>query len=173
MGISTGFVNVLEAIGTNAEATRGIWRYLLDIDWIGRVKAGMLPIDHPLFFILARPRSMRYRAADALWGRLVDVRTALAARTIGAGEPVVLQVADPFCPWNEGRYRVGHGRVERTESAADLALDVNGLGSVYLGGFGFGELVRAGRVREIVPGSAAKADALFPRDRHPWCVEIF
>jgi predicted acetyltransferase len=173
MGISTGFVNVIEAVGANTEATRGIWRFLLDIDWIGRVKAGMLPIDHPLFFILARPRAMRYRAADALWVRLVDVHAALSARTIGTGEPVVFEVADPFCPWNEGRYRVGGGEVERTDAPPDLSLEVNALGSVYLGGFGFGELARAGCIRELRSGAAAKADALFPRERAPWCVEIF
>jgi predicted acetyltransferase len=172
-GISTGFVNVLEALGTNPEATRGIWRFLLDIDWIARLKAGQLPVDHPLFFMLARPRAMRFRAADALWVRLVDVPAALAARTILPGDPIVIEVADPFCPWNEGRYRIGDGLVERTNAAPDLLVDVNALGSVYLGGFSFSQLARAGRLEESRPESAARADALFPRDRAPWCPQIF
>jgi predicted acetyltransferase len=116
---------------------------------------------------------MKLRFADALWVRLVDVPAAIAARTIAAGEPVVIEVADPFCPWNAGRLRVGDGGVERTQASPDLALDVGALGSVYLGGFGFVQLARAGVVQELRPGAAALADALFPRDRAPWCPEIF
>jgi predicted acetyltransferase len=173
VGISKGFVNVIEAVGANLDATREIWRMILDIDWIARVKADLLPIDHPLFFLLSRPRAMRYRVADGLWVRLVDLPAALRARTIGPGDPVVFEVADPFCPWNAGRYRVGDGEVERTTAAAELGLDVNALGSVYLGGFGFTQLARVGRVEELRPGAAAHADRLFPRDRAPWCPEIF
>ena len=59
-------------------------------------------------------------------------------------------------------------------TSADLALGVGELGSVYLGGFGFGELVRAGVVRELKEGGAARADALFRTDGpKPWCPEIF
>jgi predicted acetyltransferase len=63
--------------------------------------------------------------------------------------------------------------VERTSAEADLALDVTALGSVYLGGFGFQRLAHSGRVEERRAGAAARADALFPADRAPWCPEIF
>jgi predicted acetyltransferase len=176
-GASTGFVNVIEAIGATPEATREIWRFLLDIDWIARVKASLLPVDHPLLFLLARNRAMKLRMSDALWVRLVDVPAALSSRTFGRGEPVVLDVADAFCPWNEGRYRIaaegGAGVVERTSIPPDLALDAAALGSVYLGGFSFAQLAEAGRVRELREGAVARADALFNRGRAPWCVEIF
>ena len=115
---------------------------------------------------------MRFRVGDGLWVRLVDVEAALAARTYEAGEPVVLEVADGFCPWNEGRYRVGDG-VARDDADADLRLDVSALGSVYLGGFTFAQLARALRVEELRPGAIARADALFRTDRAPWCPEIF
>ena len=52
-------------------------------------------------------------------------------------------------------------------------LDVPALGSVYLGGFTFAELARAGRVEELRPGALVRADELFRGDRAPWCVEIF
>jgi predicted acetyltransferase len=172
-GASTGFLNVIEAIGATPEATRQIWRLLLDVDWIARVKAALLPVDHPLFLLLARPRMMRFRLSDALWVRLVDVQAALAARRIGAGEPVVIEVRDAFCPWNEGRYSVGAGGTKRTRKSPELALDVSSLGTVYLGGFTFAQLTRAGRIEELREGAAARADALFPRDRAPWCPEIF
>jgi hypothetical protein len=50
---------------------------------------------------------------------------------------------------------------------------VEALGSVYLGGFTFADLVRAGRVHEAREGAVACADALFRTDRKPWCPEIF
>lgn len=172
-GMSTGFLKVIEAVGATLEATREIWRFLLDVDWIARVKADLLPVDHPLFLLLARPRTMKMSLMDALWVRLVDVPAALMARTIAPGDPVVLEIADSFCPWNEGRFRVGKGSVEPTKASPDLALQVNALGSVYLGGFSFTQLARAGVIEELKSGAAARADALFPRDRAPWCPEIF
>ena len=65
------------------------------------------------------------------------------------------------------------GQAERTEEEAGLRLNVTALGSTYLGGVTFGELLRAGRIEELREGAAARADALFRADRAPWCPEIF
>jgi predicted acetyltransferase len=170
-GISTGVTNVIEAMGTSPEATREVWRFLLDVDWMASIKAALLPIDHPLFFLLAEPRRLGFKVGDGLWLRLVDVEAALGARSYGEGERVVLEVTDSFCPWNEGRYEVPGGR--RIEAEPDLRVDVTTLGSVYLGGFTFAELARALRLEELSPGAIARADTLFQVDRAPWCPEIF
>jgi predicted acetyltransferase len=167
-GSSIGQVQVDEAMGDSPQATAGIWRHLLDIDWMERLQAWLLPVDHPLFLLLEHPRRMRFRVGDSLWVRLVDVGAALGARS-GEGD-VVLEVADAFCPWNNGRYDLAGAK---TKERADLRLDVADLASVYLGGFTFGELQRAGRVDEVVSGSVAQADAAFRTDRAPWCPEIF
>lgn len=172
-GSSNGHVNVIEALGDGPEATREIWRFLLDIDWVARVKAMLLPLDHPLFFLMARPREMKFRVHDGLWVRIVDIPAALAARRLGDGDPVVLGIADPFCEWNSGRWRVSAKGAERTDDQVDLACDVTALGSVYLGGYSFRQLAAACRVTEITPGAIARADALFPSDGAPWCPEIF
>ena len=105
-----------------------------------------------------------------MWLRLVDVAGALAARTWAQKEDLVLGVVDPFCPWNEGSYRLdGSTTTERP----DLRLDVRDLGAAFLGGFTVAELGRAGRVEELVPGAIHHADAAFRTDRAPWCPEIF
>lgn len=116
---------------------------------------------------------MLYRSGDGTWLRLVDVEAALAARSYEDGEPVVLDVRDAFCPWNEGRYRVGGEGAERTDAEPDLRLDVSALGSAYLGGFTFGQLARGLRLEEARPGGVARADTLFRTDRAPWCPETF
>ena len=114
------------------------------------------------------------RIGDGLWVRLVDVGAALSARAYGDDGPVVLEVEDAFLPENAGRWRIAGGKAERTEDEADLALDVGELGSAYLGGFTFAELVRAGVVRELKEGGAARADAVFRTEApKPWCPEIF
>lgn len=172
-GSTSGDVTVIEAIGDGLEATREIWRFALDIDWVSHVKGMLLPIDHPLFFILARPREMKFHVHDGLWMRLVDLPKALALRQLGEGAPVTIEATDAFCPWNAGRWRVNPKGAERTTGDAELACDITALGSVYLGGFTFRQLARAGRVTELREGAAARADALFPADRAPWCPEIF
>ncbi len=172
-GVPTGTLDVIEAMGDSPESTRAIWRFLLDVDLIARVRAGVLPIDHPLVFLMAEPRRLRMSLRDGLWLRLVDVGAALAARAYATADSVVIEVADEFCPWNRGRWRVKAGAVERTNDPADLSGDVAALGSVYLGGFTWAQLARALRVTELRPGAVARADALFRHDVAPWCPEIF
>ncbi|MEO5987666.1 MAG: GNAT family N-acetyltransferase [Candidatus Eisenbacteria bacterium] len=172
-GSTSGYVQVIEAMGATLEATREVWHFLFSIDWVASTKAMLLPIDHPLWFLLARPREMNYRMHDGLWVRLVDLPAALAARTLGDAAPVVVEVTDAFCDWNAGRWQLSAKGAERSTAAAELACDVTALGSVYLGGFSFARLARAGRVSELREGAAARADLLFPTDRAPWCPELF
>jgi predicted acetyltransferase len=173
-GAAAGHVDVIEAIADGPVAMRELWRVLLDMDWKATLKGYLLPIDHPLLHQLSYPRRMQMRVGDGLWVRLVDVGTALSARGYGGDGPVVLEVADAFLPENAGHWRIAKGKAERTDEAADLALDVGELGAAYLGGFTFGELVRAGVVQELREGGAARADALFLTETpKPWCPEIF
>ena len=172
-GSSTGSTAVLEAMGATPIAVASIWRFLLDIDWMDQVRAGLLPVDHPLVLLLAEPRRARLTLGDALWVRLVDVGAALSGRAYLGDGSVVLDVADAFCPWNEGRWRVSASGAERTSDDPDLRLDVSALGGVYLGGFSFRELARAGRVEEATERGVELADRLFYTDRAPWCPEIF
>jgi predicted acetyltransferase len=169
-GVPTGTTKVVEAMGATPAATAAVWRYLLDIDWMARVEAELLPVDHPLLLLLVEVNRMRFRVGDGLWIRPVDVGAALAARAYAGDDELVLEVSDAFCPWNDGRYaRDG----SRTTAGPDLRLSVDALGSVFLGGFGFADLARAGRVEEVKDGAVARADALFRVDRKPWCPEIF
>jgi predicted acetyltransferase len=172
-GMQTGAVHVAEAVGSSAQATRTIWRYLFDIDWMARVTASLLPVDHSLLLLVAEPRQLRFNIRDGLWVRLVDVGPALSARSYEPAEPVVIEVNDPFCPWNAGRWRIGAAGVTRTDQAPHLRCTVNALASVYLGGFTWTQLARALRVEELQPAAAARADRMFRSPCAPWCPEIF
>jgi predicted acetyltransferase len=172
-GSSTGHVRVVEAVAPGAEAARELWRWLLDFDWTSQITSGLLPLDHPLFLLLAEPRRMAFTVNDGIWVRLIDLQAALAGRRYALDGDVVLEVEDSFCPWNAGRWRIGGAGVEATEADAELRLDVADLASVYLGGFGFADLARASRVEELRAGAVARADALFRTGVEPWCPEIF
>ena len=62
---------------------------------------------------------------------------------------------------------------ERVEAEPELRLDIRELGSVFLGGFSFSDLARAGQVEELARGALLRADALFATPAKPWCPEIF
>lgn len=171
--VSAGRTEVIEAIATSPEATAELWRYLLDIDWSATITAPLLPPDHPLFLLLANPRRLFYTTGDSVWIRLVDVGAALSGRTYAGGGRIVFEVRDAVCPWNEGRWLIENGEAARAEEAADIALDVDVLGSAYLGAVSFAELRNALRLEELQPGAVERADALFAWRPLPWCPEIF
>jgi predicted acetyltransferase len=171
--ISNAKLEVVEAVGATPQATAEIWRFLLDIDWMATIRAVLIPPDHPLFFLLANPRRARFTRGDSLWVRLVDVGAALSGREYRGDGRVVFEVRDATCPWNEGRWKLEGGGAERTEDEAEIALDVDALGSAYLGAVSFAELRDGLRLEERVEGAVARADALFGWQPLPWCPEIF
>jgi predicted acetyltransferase len=172
-GVPESALNVREAIGATPQATAEIWRFLLDIDWQATIKASLVPLDHPLFLLLANPRRTDYKVIDGLWVRLVDVGAALSGRAYVGEGSVVFDVRDAVCPWNEGRWRVSPDGAARTDDEADIALDVSTLGSAYLGATSFAQLRGALRLEEISHGAVERADALFAWRPLPWCPEIF
>jgi predicted acetyltransferase len=172
-GSATSRLVVREALGATPQATAAIWRFLLDVDWMATVEVSLAPPDHPLLLLLASPRRAQYRMGDGLWMRLVDLPAALSGRAYGDGEPLVLEVRDAVCDWNDGRWRLDDGTCERTDEEPDLSLDVSALGFAYLGAVSFAQLREALRVEERRAGAVARADALFAWRPLPWCLEIF
>jgi predicted acetyltransferase len=168
-----GRLRIMEALGVDLPATREIWRFLFEIDWMDEILTWLLPVDHPLIHLVARPGSLNLRTETGLWVRLVDVGAALSARGYARDSRVTFEVADTFCPWNAGTWTLADGVARRSTRAADLRLDVTALGATYLGGFSFGQLARAGLVEEARRGGLARADAMFATDRAPWCPESF
>jgi predicted acetyltransferase len=166
-------LRVQEAQGLDPRATREIWRFLLGIDWMDEIEARLLPVDHPLWHLVARPRFLGMKLHDGLWVRLVDVGAALSARSYAADGRVTIEVvSDPLFE-NMGVWTIADGVARRSRRRPDVRLDVQALGSVYLGGFSFAELARAGQVEEVARGGPARADELFRTDAAPWCPEIF
>jgi predicted acetyltransferase len=172
-GSSTSRLTVREALGATPQATAAIWRFLLDVDWMATVELSLAPPDHPLLLLLANPRRAQYRFGDGLWIRIVDLPAALSGRTYGEGGPLILEVRDAICDWNDGRWRLEGGTCARTDDEPDLVLDVSALGAAYLGAVSFAQLREALRVEERREGAITRADVLFAHRPLPWCLEIF
>lgn len=167
-------LRVVDAMGIDARATREIWRFLLGIDWMDEIDMRLLPVDHPLWHLVARPRFLNMKLRDGLWIRLMDVGAALSARSYaGDGRVTIEVVSDPLFEDNVGTWTIAGGVAKRSSRRPDVRVDVQALGSVYLGGFTFAELARGERAEEASRGGIARADDLFRTDTAPWCPEIF
>lgn len=170
-------LHVVELIAATPESCRALWRYCLDVDLVTRVEAGRRPADEPLLHMVLEPRRLRMSLDDGLWVRLIDVPAALAARRYSREGRLVLDLRDPFCPWNEARFELDGGpdgaTCVRTNRPPDLSLDAAGLAAAYLGGVGIRTLERAGRIGEETAGALARADGMFAADQAPWCPVMF
>ncbi len=176
-----GMLEVRDAVATTPRAQRAIWRYLFDVDLVKTVKARHVAVPNPLQHMLAEPRALGFNISDGIWARLVDLPEALRARRYTTTDELVIEVADRYCPWNEGRWRIrtngkpgeAEASVETTTDPADLALDTTDLAAAYLGGARMLDLAAAGRIEELTAGAVARAHALLTAGREPWCNTMF
>lgn len=154
----------------DAVAAAELWRFLLAVDLVNGVRVVRRPLDEPLEWWLTDRRSVQVSTMDDdIWLRPVDVPAALAARTFGGTEPVVIEIRDKILPRNSGNYRIGPDGVSRSDRPAQLAMDVDALGAAYLGDVTLSTLAAANRVDVLDPAALGIADRIFATGRIPWC----
>ncbi|MEO8889444.1 MAG: GNAT family N-acetyltransferase [Jatrophihabitantaceae bacterium] len=153
-----------------AEAHAALWQTLLNLDLVGSIESYQIPLEDPLPLLLTDYRRVETRhIGDGLWLRPLDVPALLAGRNYGVEVETVLQVYDPVL--GDGRYRLRGGpdgaTCERTDRTADVALGVDTLGAVALGGTRLSQHARAGRV--VGSGAAiTRLDRALLADRLPF-----
>jgi predicted acetyltransferase len=169
-------IMIEELLNSSDDAYAALWRFVLDIDLVRTVKGFKRPVDEPLLHMLLEPRAVDLSVRDGTWLRLVDLPAALQARGYAGEGRLVLEVRDPFCSWNEGRWELeagpDGGAVKSSDAEPDLVLHVDDLAAMYLGAVRAFSLARARRV-EGSPQAVARADALFATAEAPWCPHIF
>jgi predicted acetyltransferase len=165
-------------VAATDDAYAGLWRFLLELDLVGTIKAPLRAVDEPVAWQVADPRAVtRTAVRDHLWVRVLDVPAALSARTYRSAGHIVLDVTDEL-GFADGLFLLsiaGDGTAvvesldgEAPADAAAIALTVADLGSLYLGGVSALTLARAGRLTELRPGSAAAVDDAFRSVVAPW-----
>jgi predicted acetyltransferase len=173
-------------VAASDDAYAGLWRYLLEIDLVGKIRAPLRSIAEPIAWQISDFRSARKtRERDHLWTRILDVKTALESRRYVAPGAFVLNVSDPlgFAEGrvlldiaNDGTARVTPLAAESTrrsagevpDAAAEVSLSVNELSSLYLGGVSAVTLAHAGRITAHTPGAVVMLDASFRSPVAPW-----
>jgi predicted acetyltransferase len=172
-----GELDVWEVAATTPAARVAVYEHVFSRDLVTRVEFAHLPVDDPIWSLIADPQCLEVSPRVALWIRLVDLPGALAERSYAAPVDVVIEVADRYAPWNEGRWRLRADRsgatCEPTSDAPDLTLDAAHLGAAFLGQSTLGAKVLAGTVTEHTPGAADLLDTALRVPRAPLCGVIF
>ena len=116
-----GQVRVKELIAASDDAHTGLWRFLTSVDLFPEIRYSNAPVDDSLRWKVADPRRVTRKRWDALWLRVLDVPTALAARTYAADGSLRFRLTDRFRPDNDGVYELevveGSGVCERVRGA--------------------------------------------------------
>jgi predicted acetyltransferase len=175
------FGHTLDVVFQNSatdDAYAGLWRFLLEMDLVHEVTAKLRSVDEAFAWQVSDFRAVRRTTQrDHLWTRILDVEKALAARLYSAHGTIVLEITDPL-GYAEGRFMLdiaddGRATVgpllgDVPDNAAHIALGVNELGALYLGGVSAVTLTRSGRITELREGSASAVDASFRSAVTPW-----
>ncbi|MGV9413003.1 GNAT family N-acetyltransferase [Nocardia sp. NPDC003693] len=159
---------VAELRAVTAEAHIALWRVLLSLDLTDRIEASLTD-DDPLPYLLTDPRLVRVKGRyDGLWLRVMDVPTALTARTYTGNLDVVLGVEDSFREAGGTfalRVRDGVAECEPTTRPADVELSIDTLGSLYLGAHRARVLATANRIQAKDAERLAAFDRALTTDR--------
>ncbi|MFK0209626.1 GNAT family N-acetyltransferase [Streptomyces sp. NPDC090298] len=168
---------VRDLIAVTPAAERALWHFLCSVDWIATVRSGYRAPDDPLPLLLPDPRAARTLTyVDMLWVRVLDVVRVLEGRTYPVEDGLVLEVRDAD-GLAGGRFRLdaspAGASCAPTTASADLAFDVAEAGTLAFGDESAVRLARLGRVEELTPGAAARADLLFRTPLRPFSPDIF
>jgi predicted acetyltransferase len=160
-------VRVEEFKAVTTDAHIALTRALLGLDLMETVAIWTYARD-PLPYLLTDSRVARTtKYEDDLWLRIMDVPAALEARTYQADVSTVIDISDQFAA-SGGRFvldvREGRARCTPTDEAPQVWMDLDVLGSLYLGVHQVVPLATANRVRATDPALLPRLEAAFLTD---------
>lgn len=158
-------VGEFKAVTTDAHVA--LCRALMGLDLMDKVVLATHPAD-PLPYLLTDPRLARVtHQEDDLWLRIMDIPTVLEARDYQADLSTVIEISDRFRS-DGGRFALqisdGKARCVPTDAPADAHMDLDVLGSLYLGGHKASSFAAANRLRTNDFSLPARVEATFASD---------
>lgn len=161
---SDSTVDVSLLVAATDDAYAGLWRFFLEMDLIGRLRASELAVDEPLWWMIADQRAATITVSDHQYVRILDVPATLASRRYDIADTIALEVSDPLelaggtvvlATDAEGVASVE--RVDAPPAGVPLVrLGVADLSSLLLGGVSAVTLARAGRIETDHPARIAR-----------------
>ncbi|MDQ3783139.1 MAG: GNAT family N-acetyltransferase [Actinomycetota bacterium] len=174
--VPEGTVNVEQLLAADTPVRRALVWFVAHLDLFPNVKMWNQPVDDPLVWEVADRRQLVREVSDTLWIRIMDVPSALTARSYETDGTIVMGITDPTRPSNSGAYRLditdGSAVCSPTDEEAAVTMDIRELGALYLGGRSAVTLQRAGLIAGTRP-AVAHLDRLFRTAAAPWCPEVF
>jgi predicted acetyltransferase len=160
-------VRMWEFVAATTDAGIALCRALLGLDLMEKVVLYTYPGD-PLPYLLTDHRVARLtHHEDDLWLRIMDIPTTLEARTYHADITAVLEIFDGFRS-DGGRFAFevhdGKGRCTPTTEEPDVRMDLDVLGSLYLGAHKASAFAGANRLHTDDAGLLACLDTAFVSD---------
>lgn len=126
-------------VAETPDALAALWRFVVQHDLVDEVTADLRPVDDPLPWLVADQRAVEQTVHDHGWLRILDVPTALSARTYSGPIDLVIRVEDPLGfaagDWHlaadaDGVVTVGSA----PDRAVDVSIGVSGLSAMFVGG---------------------------------------
>jgi len=104
--------------------------------------------------MLTEPRQLNQSQRDGIRARLVTVEDALAQRPYAVASELRFALADAFCPWNAGSWRVATspegGQANRIDGQpVDFSLTPDTLASLVFGRFSATQAAQAGLLENV------------------------
>jgi predicted acetyltransferase len=168
-GLPAGQLEIVELIAVDARAEATLWKFALAVDLFPNVTYWNAPADDPLPWLVDDFRRIKRRRGDNLWLRIEDVPATLERRTYARDGVLRIGVGETTY---ELAIEGGRAQCSTTKKAADLALDMQALSTLYLGCVNATQLARAERIRGE-PRALVLADQMFGTALAPWCAEVF
>lgn len=173
--VPKGTVVVEEMAATDDGTRQRLWHFISKIDLCPNVKFEFVPVDDPVFLEVDDPRKMTRQTNDAVWLRILDVPTALTARTYEIDGALTLQVDDTFLD-HGGTWDLdvanGTARCDPSTREPHVRLTIDALANLYLGAPGVDTLNRTGRIAGADAALTALA-SIFATRRAPFCSTDF
>jgi predicted acetyltransferase len=169
------WAQVYELTTVGPVAHRALWEHLLELDLSRGIRVTRIGLADPIKLMLADLRAFRVTGVmDRLWLRPLDIPRLISARRLGIGAPVEIEVdGSRFIVSSDGCQAVASDVASSFRPLPGLSMSSGGLGSVSLGGTAAVDLVAAGRIVEVIPGSAAALDTLLRTSPQPMMTTAF
>ncbi|MEO8095846.1 MAG: sterol carrier protein domain-containing protein, partial [Pseudolysinimonas sp.] len=167
-------LTVEHIITETPDAYAALWRYLLQVPLVTKVKVEHQRIDEPVLWMITDWRAATVTLWEHQYLRILDVKASFEGRGYLTDGEIIFDVTDPY-GFAAGRHKLtiqdGVGSIHKAtagDSAPTLTLGVTELSAMYLGGVHATTLVAAGRIAESASGAAALADGLLRSGTTPF-----